>query len=186
MPTILTHAAVPLALGLGLGRDVVARRLLLTGVLCSVIPDLDVLAFRFDIPYASGLGHRGFTHSIAFALAVAASGTFFARALRAPAPTVFLFLFAATASHGLLDAFTNGGLGVAFMWPWSTERFFAPVHPIEVSPLGWSRLLTDRGARVLFSEVLWVWLPCATLAVALAMVRLRRTAAARMATDRRS
>ena len=34
----------------------------------SFAPDLDVLAFAFGIPYAHDFGHRGATHSIAFAL----------------------------------------------------------------------------------------------------------------------
>ena len=46
-----------------------------------------------------------------------------------------LFTFLATASHGVLDAFTTGGLGVAFLWPWSPARFFAPVRGIRVSPM---------------------------------------------------
>ena len=178
MPTIVTHPAVPLALGLGLGGGVVPLRLLIAGVLCSIIPDLDVLAFRFDIPYASGLGHRGFTHSIAFALAVAMIGAFLARLLRARALTAFLFLLVATVSHGVLDSFTDGGLGVAFLWPWSTGRFFAPFQPIEVSPLSLSRLLTHRGAGVVFSELVWVWLPCAAVALVLAIPRMRRALAA--------
>lgn len=179
MPTILTHAAVPLAMGLGLGREIVPLRLLAAGVICSIIPDADVLAFRFDIPYASGFGHRGFTHSLAFAAAAGLVGAALARMLRAPARVAFLFLFVATASHGVLDSFTNGGLGVAFLWPWSTERWFAPFHPIEVSPIGLSRLLTSRGASVLLSELLWVWLPCTVIALTLTIWRRRRTLSVR-------
>jgi inner membrane protein len=179
MPTILTHPAVPLALGLGLGRGVVPPRLLAAGILCSTIPDLDVLAFHFGVPYASGFGHRGFTHSVAFALAAGLIGALLARALRAPPLAVLAFLCVATASHGVLDSFTDGGLGVAFLWPWSTERWFAPFRPIEVSPIGVFRLLTDRGARVLSSELLWVWLPCFVSGVALALPRMRRARASR-------
>ncbi len=36
----------------------------------SLVPDLDVIAFRFGIPYAAPFGHRGATHSIVFALAM--------------------------------------------------------------------------------------------------------------------
>ena len=61
MPTILTHTAVPLALGLGLGKEIVPRRVLWAGVALSILPDLDVLAFRFGIPYAAPFGHRGAT-----------------------------------------------------------------------------------------------------------------------------
>jgi hypothetical protein len=39
------------------------------------------------------------------------------------------FLFLATASHGILDAFTDGGRGIAFFAPFGTERYFFPHHP---------------------------------------------------------
>src|SRR5262245_45273167 len=122
MPTIFTHPAVPLALGLGLGRDIIPARLLLAGVIASDLPDLDVIAFRLGIPYASAFGHRGFSHSITFALLVAAAGSCAYRWMQASAATTFVFLFVATVSHGVLDSLTNGGLGIAFLWPWSSER----------------------------------------------------------------
>ncbi len=58
---------VPLAFRAGFGKRVVSDRLLATAAVCSVLPDIDVLAFHFGIPYASEFGHRGFTHSIFFA-----------------------------------------------------------------------------------------------------------------------
>ena len=169
LPTILTHPAVPLALAWGLGQDVISKRLLAVGVVAAVVPDLDVLAFRLGIPYAADFGHRGFSHSLLLALIVALVGASLARSLHSTFKRSFWFLFVAMASHGILDAFTNGGLGVALLWPFSVERFFAPFHPIEVAPLGLSRFLSLRGIAVLWSEVLWVWLPLfAVAAVAVA------------------
>ena len=77
----------------------------------------------------------------------------------------WLYLALAMASHGLFDAFTNGGLGVALLAPFSNERFFFPWQPIEVSPLGLSRIFSARGVEVLASELLWVGIP--SLGVAL-------------------
>jgi inner membrane protein len=171
MPTILTHPAVPLALAVGLGNNVISRRLAIAGVVGSVLPDLDVLAFRFGIPYAAEFGHRGFSHSFLFALAVALAGACLFRLLRSTFLRSFLFLFVATASHGILDAFTNGGLGIAFLWPWSAERFFAPIQVIQVAPIGLSRFLSPRGAAVLRSEFMWVWLPLMGTAIAAAASR---------------
>ena len=37
----------------------------------AVLPDADVLAFSFGVPYHHVLGHRGFTHSFFFAAALA-------------------------------------------------------------------------------------------------------------------
>ncbi|HJW76929.1 MAG: hypothetical protein A2V77_04030 [Anaeromyxobacter sp. RBG_16_69_14] len=140
-----------------------SSRLVAAVVVASALPDLDVVAFRFGIPYAAQLGHRGFSHSLAFAALVALLGAGCHRLLRSGRMATFAFLFAATASHGVLDAFTNGGLGVAFFWPFSPTRYFAPIRMIQVALLTAARLLSPRGFVVLASELLWVWLPCAGL-----------------------
>ena len=59
MPTIVTHAAVPLCLGLGLGLKVIPPRLLFTGVILAMLPDADVLSFKLGIAYGNVFGHRG-------------------------------------------------------------------------------------------------------------------------------
>jgi inner membrane protein len=173
MPTLLTHPAVPLALGLGLGARTVSRRLLLAGIALSILPDLDVLAFQFAIPYGAGLGHRGFSHSLLFAASMTLAGAFWLRRHQERFVPAVLFLFIAAASHGVLDAFTNGGYGIAFLWPFSLERYFAPLQVIEVSPLSAGRFFSARGATVLVSEFLWVWLPCIGLAALLSAYRHR-------------
>ena len=99
------------------------------------------------------------------------------RALGAGFARAFLFLFAATVSHGVLDAFTNGGLGVAFLWPWSGERYWAPdaLRVVEASPISLGRFLSARGLAVLGSELRWIWLPA--LAAGLVLVGVRRARA---------
>ncbi len=144
MPTILSHPAVTLLQP----RDTPAR-VTIAAIVATILPDLDSLGFRYGIPYGSPYGHRGFTHSIVFALASAALLTLVTRR----DGRTFAFLFVSALSHPLLDAFTNGGRGVALLWPYSNHRFFAPWRPIQVSPI--ARL--DLG--VLWSEVKWVWLP---------------------------
>jgi inner membrane protein len=158
MPTILSHPAVPLAIGLGLGTRVIPPRLLVAGVLASIVPDFDVVGFGFGIAYADAAGHRGLSHSIAFAALLGALALIGARTLRAPPWVCFVFVFVAALSHGLLDMLTNGGLGVALWWPLSEERLFFPVQPIQVSPLG-IRVFSSAGLRVFESEALWVLLP---------------------------
>ncbi len=179
MPTVFSHPAVPLALGGGLGRDVVPRRLLLAGVVASVLPDLDVLTFRLGVPYTADLGHRGFSHSLLFAALVALAGGLVHRALGSGFARACVFLFVATASHSALDACTNGGLGIALLWPWSGSRYFAPeaLRVIEVSPIGLSRFLSSRGLSVLESELRWIWLPA--LAVGLVLAGLRHVGGGR-------
>jgi len=176
VPTVFSHAAVPLALGLGLGREAVPPRLLVAGVLVSALPDLDVVTFSWGVPYTSPFGHRGFSHSLLFALAVALVGAAVARALRSPPARAFAFLLVASASHGALDALTTGGLGVAFLWPWSDGRFFAPraLRVIAVSPLG-LHFVSARGAAALASELVWIWPPALALGLMLFGVRRARS-----------
>lgn len=174
MPTILSHPAVPLGLGIALGSAHVSGRLLAAGVLASVVPDLDVVGFRLGIAYAHELGHRGFTHSLAFALVLAALAALFAKQLRARPLPAFAFVFMACASHGLLDMFTNGGHGVALLWPISDARFFWPVQVIEVSTLNLRRFFGEAGLSVLASELRWVWLPAAGVALLGCAMRWRK------------
>jgi len=173
MPTIVAHTAVPIAIGLGLGTQVIPKRLLLAGVIASVLPDLDVVAFRFGISYSHELGHRGMSHSLAFAIILALLAMLFASQLRATRKATFLFIFFATASHGLLDMLTNGGLGVAFWWPFSNDRLFFPAQVIEASPLSLRRFFGPSGVAVLLSEFLWVWLPSVFVGVAVSFARRR-------------
>jgi inner membrane protein len=133
---------------------------------CSVLPDLDVIGFGFGIRYGDFWGHRGFTHSLFFAAALAGVVTIAAFRRRGAGSgrlSVFAYLFLATASHGVLDAMTDGGLGVAFFSPFENGRCFLPWRPIRVSPIG-ATFFSARGYSVLQSELLWIWLPALLLA----------------------
>jgi inner membrane protein len=163
MCSVLTHPAVPLALSAFLPRGAASPALLLAGAACSVIPDLDVIGFAFGVRYSDMLGHRGLTHSILFAAALSALLGFTLFRDAAGGWPAFLFLFISTLSHPLLDMLTNGGLGVALLAPFSSERFFFPWRPVEVSPIGVSSFLSDWGVRVILSELRWVWLPSAVV-----------------------
>lgn len=72
MPSIITHAAVPLALWCAADRGRIPPRLLGVGVIAAMLPDADVLAFALHIPYADAFGHRGASHSLLFACVLAA------------------------------------------------------------------------------------------------------------------
>ena len=168
MPSAFGHLAPALALVPFFRTPSAPARLWAAGIACAVAPDLDVIGLRF-VPYESMFGHRGITHSVPFAVALSAAAVFAVLPRRHAAISrarAWLYLFLATASHGLLDACTNGGRGVAFFGPFSAARFFFPFRPIEVSPIGVARFFSERGVEVLRSELLWVWLPCAMLASA--------------------
>ncbi len=181
MPTVVTHVAPVLALGAGLGSNRISPRLLLAGLGCSVLPDLDVVSFKLGISYSSLLGHRGFSHSLSLALLIGLLAAWAAPKLRCGRLAAFMVCAGAVASHIALDAGTDGGLGVAAFWPFTDARYFFPVTPIEVSPIGITRFLTARGLVVAISELKWVWLPCLATALALRLARrpLRRAAHAK-------
>lgn len=141
-------------------------------------PDIDSLGFRLGIPYGHWLGHRGFFHGVFFAMMAAFAATLLMlrhETSRKERRRLFLVFFLCVLLHDILDAMTNGGLGVAFFSPLSDERFFLPFRPIEVSPLSPRRLFSARGLAVLASEFVWVVLPSLLIA-ALAAWRRKRNA----------
>ena len=95
--------------------------------LLPMVPDFDSFGHK---PYGSILGHRGFTHSLIFALAV---GLFFTaltfRYFRVPFWDLLGFFFVITASHGILDMFTNGGFGIPLFWPFGSALWSLGSHP---------------------------------------------------------
>jgi len=176
MASVLSHPAVPLALSVALGPSRMPPGLTALACAASVLPDIDSVGFAAGIPYGHPLGHRGFTHSLSFALLAAAAATALAKRLGASPAMAFAVLFVSTASHGLLDAMTTGGLGVALLSPFSNRRYFFPWRPILVSPIGILSFVSERGLAVLRSELAWIWLPAAALAAAGALLRkLSRT-----------
>ena len=159
MASAFSHAIVASSLATACPREVSTRRLLLAGIFSSVVPDIDSIGFAYGVAYESFWGYRGFTHSLVFAfvLSVALTCVFFRKPGIRFAAVVYLFVCAA--SHGVLDAFTNGGLGVAFLSPFATTRYFFSFRPVLVSPISVQRFFTSRGAEVLVSECKWIWLP---------------------------
>jgi inner membrane protein len=158
-----------LALGKVFTGERMPMRFWIASVVCAMLPDIDVIGFAFGIHYGDLLGHRGLTHSLSFALLVGlATVTLLFRDSKPLSRSWFslvIYFFVVTASHGVLDALTNGGLGVAFFAPFSNTRYFFPWTPIEVSPIG-LRFFSGRASAVILSEVVWIWIPSA-LAVAL-------------------
>ena len=170
MPTGITHAAV----GLGLAELFAPAPMPLSfyglSMALSVLPDIDVLAFNFGIPYGARFGHRGFSHSLLCALLVGLAAALATSALFGiPWWLLWGFFFVVTASHGVLDAMTNGGMGIALLAPFDATRYFFPWRPVQVSPLGLA-FLSRWGLRALISELVWIWLPLGVLVVAVRLL----------------
>ncbi len=155
----LGHVAIGMAAGrLHIRQDEPRLRLVRAMVAYSIVSlaaDLDVYAFSLGIPYEAPWGHRGATHSILFAIVVGLFVAIAARlsSLRSPLRVGVLGAIV-FGSHGLLDTFTDGGLGIALLWPFSNERFFAPWQPLPVAPIG-RAFLSSRGLHVLVVEALY-------------------------------
>lgn len=129
----------------------------------SILPDVDVLAFSLGIPYEHWLGHRGFTHSILFAILWAfLCSLIFGKQRKI---IYFIVIFLSTISHALLDAMTTVGEGVGFFIPFDNTRHFFNYRPIKVSPIGIERFFSEWGMKVIYSELLWIGLPCIILLV---------------------
>ncbi|WP_337661312.1 metal-dependent hydrolase [Erythrobacter sp. Alg231-14] len=176
MPTIFTHAVVPLAIAVAVGPTRISPKLAIAGAVFAVLPDADVVAFRLGIDYADTWGHRGATHSLVFAAICAGAMAMVWKEARSA--WAFAFLTFAMASHGLLDTLTDGGLGAALFWPFDNSRIFAPETPVRVSPIG-RGFLSMRGLETLISEFKWIWAPTITLSLAVWAMRLRYDRAAR-------
>lgn len=145
--------------------------------LCACLPDADVIGFAFGVHYGDLLGHRGLTHSLAFALVVGV--VVVGLGFRSPEYSngrrlaLVAYFFVVTASHGILDAFTNGGLGIAFFAPFDNSRYFFPWRPLQVPPIGVIAFFSSWGLRVLRSELIWIGIPCLSVWILTWLARRR-------------
>lgn len=174
MASAFGHVIVALVLGKSLSKELFTWPVIICGVISTIIPDLDVITFKFGIPYDSFWGHRGFSHSFLFALlfGLVSASLFSIRKFQWKRFVILTsFFFLCTASHAILDAMTNGGLGVAFFSPWDDTRYFFPWRPIVVSPIGVARFFSDKGLEVLKSEALSIGVPSLVFFTTLIMLR---------------
>lgn len=163
MATIITHALTGAAFGQAAPAGVPKVRMTLCLACAAALPDADVLMFMLGFAYDHPLGHRGFTHSIAFAamlavflsLAVIPKQKF---SLKRYMKTIAV-CFCAILSHGILDAITDAGLGVGFFIPLNDERYFFPWRPVMTATLNPSAFFSQATLKVLENEIRLIWLP---------------------------
>lgn len=170
MPTIITHSVVAACSARGFNPGEGILKFWILSIVCSSLPDLDVIGYRWlYVPTYEFFGHRGFFHSPFFAALLSLFLVcIFYRQEKILSRTwwkYILYFFLLTASHGILDAMTNGGNGIALVSPITNERYFLPWRPIEVSPLSIRGFFSQRGLVVLVSEMVWVWVPCLIIVV---------------------
>jgi inner membrane protein len=162
MPSIFAHAVAGAAVGSALAPPRSTRPVWIAAALCAALPDIDALGRPFgSLRYEAILGgHRGFTHSVPFAAVLAALitwGVFRQPRWNGVRPRLWATFFIATVSHGIFDALSTIGNGVAFWAPFSWTHYefgWQPLGDIGPGPRGPERLLSILG-----NELLWVGLP---------------------------
>ena len=163
MPTIFSHTAIPIAIALGTRR--ISPRLLCAGMAASIIPDLDTVGFRFGVAYAHEFGHRGFTHSLVFALLLAIFAALFAPELRMKRMAAVIFISSRPHPMVCWICLPTAAWASRYLGPLPIRVFF-PLRMINVSPIGLRGFLGPAGFRALKSELLWIWVPAITLGLA--------------------
>lgn len=176
----MSHAFVAVALGQTMRAPRPPVRLWVLGALCAMLPDIDVLSFYVGMPRGHLLAHRGLTHSLPFAVVcgcilgqLAFRDARWCSDRRSERARYCAYLVLAMASHGVLDAFTAGGSGIAFLAPFSAERWASPWKPIFVSPIGIAAFFDRRSVWVLVNEFVWLWVPSVVAASFFMVLRSR-------------
>jgi len=167
LPSFLGHALAGYAISSAFHRGRPGRGDAALTVVCAVAPDLDWFTGFLDPLDRLGLSHRGLLHSLPAAAFITALAMVLARRDRLREGKAWACLGAAVFSHGLLDAFTFGGTGVAFLEPFTNVHFVSAWQPIFVSPIPLSGRLTDWLFFSLGTELVWIGIP-AFLAILLA------------------
>jgi inner membrane protein len=179
MASAFSHAVAALAIGKLAPFSSKPAQFWWLSIGCSLLPDADVLGLAFGVSYGDTFGHRGLTHSLVFAclLSVMVVEIWFCAVERGSRRWWQLmgYFFLVTASHGILDAMTDGGLGIAFFAPFDNSRYFLPWRPVMVSPIGVAPFFSRYGLNVLLSEFVWIWLPAGMLVLVVKTMKKNRS-----------
>ena len=160
MATPFAHAFVACTLGKCFYEGRQPVKFWLISAFCANAPDLDMIFYWFRLaPQSSLLGHRIFFHSISFAVLLGLLITIiFFREIKTyskPWYKTWIFLTIATASHGILDALTYWGPGIAFFSPFDNTGYLCPCAPVPAT--GPSTFFTPRIIIHLACEIVWFW-----------------------------
>ncbi len=103
MASPVSHAVAALSSGACFYRPDIPKHVWAIGAVCSALPDLDVIGFRFGIRYGDFWEHRGITHSLFFAALIATAVVIFGfrRGTQGLGPfRLWTYFFLVVASHG--------------------------------------------------------------------------------------
>jgi inner membrane protein len=111
----LTHIALGACMGEAFAGKTLGRKAMVWGIIAQSIPDIDFISASWLNTTSSLLAHRGFTHSILFAIVVALIMATLANRWHRPHNISFkrwlLFFSAVIVGHIFIDAFNNYGVG---------------------------------------------------------------------------
>ena len=121
------------------------QRFILLSVLCQWLPDIDTLSYLFPIDQQYALGHRGFTHSGIFALALAFAVMMNFLSLTPTHPPSVVGAFYLVFSHdtlprAFLTPWLSPPLVSPFFWPFTAERYLFSWQPLMNIPIQFSEL----------------------------------------------
>ena len=158
------HLAVGAALGAIYSRKTGSnpRTSILAFAVLAAAPDLDLVTGAFGVTPDTPFAHRGITHSLPFAFAVALLAGLWARRWGRGWMAGGVTL-AAVASHGLLDTLSQLGAGPMLLWPFTTQSYGFIWRPIP-GVLSSSHYLTVEAIPTLAAETL-IFLPLIVFAL---------------------
>jgi len=165
MASVFGHAVSAIGFGSIFPRTIMKPKVFLIGIISSMLPDIDVIAWNFGISGLDMFGHRGITHSLCFALcwALILGFLFHRKESKSNFGILLLYYLICTASHGLIDGLTTGGDRIAYFAPFSNARSHLPWNVIQVSPLGAKAFFSEWGLSVIKSELVWIGIPSLVL-----------------------
>ncbi|MBT9552183.1 MAG: metal-dependent hydrolase [Hydrogenophaga sp.] len=160
------HFAPAIALAVAAGVQRVGWRLTLAGACFAVLPDADFALVTLGLDRYNGpYGHRGFTHSIAFALALGAFGSLWAGPGWRRRLGAATFLALCTLSHPVLDGLLDRGICSAWLWPLDDARLCLDWRPVPM------RGVPLFGMERFRQELLWIGLPLLLITNAVLLLR---------------
>lgn len=167
MPSSIGHGAAALLLAPVLKRCDSSVRLIAAAAMGAMIPDIDAVGRPFgrgDITWLGG--HRAFTHSLLFAVVAGLGiGAIVGRRDHGIATwRAYAYAILVVLSHGVLDAFTTYGDGIAFFSPFSSSRYASSIKVFEG-----------------YEEILLLWTPALLMYSLFVKPRLHRSNAGRCA-----
>ena len=153
MASAFAHALAAATIGKIYPGNYTSPKFWVLDIVCTIVPDADVVMLKFGVPYEHMFGRRGFSNSLVFAviLDIIVTTIFYRKTkfISKQGLLFILFFTLCTASHRLLNAQPNGGLGVAVFSPFDNTRYFLPWRPIQVSPIGMENFFSEWGWRVI-------------------------------------